>query len=361
LLVVSHSAVTQPHLRKWRDLARIAGWPLVVAVPRLWPEGGAQHRPVAQQSAGLRVAPLKTWFAGTLGWAVWRGLDQLVEAVQPAAVYAEEEPFIPLCGQALHAARRRGLPFGFFTWENQVRPYRFWQRNIRRAVMDYASLAVAGNSEAAGLLRQGGYARRLVVLPQYGVEIAARAAPPDGPFTVGYAGRLVPEKGVHVLINAMAGKGWRLLVAGTGPQPYAQALRGLARKRGVQAEFLGYQDEAGMGRFYAGLHALALPSLETPAWKEQFGRVLTEAMAREIACVASDSGAIGEVAGKAGLLAPPGDAPALGAALAKLAASAALRRRLGQAGKKRVARHYTASALAKAMKQELTQLRGNKK
>ncbi len=60
------------------------------------------------------------------------------------------------------------------------------------------------------------------VIPQFGVDpdlfCSADAEPPARPFTVGYAGRLVEQKGVMLLVEAMAGAGdWRLLLCGQGP------------------------------------------------------------------------------------------------------------------------------------------------
>ena len=68
---------------------------------------------------------------------------------------------------------------------------------------------------------------------------------------------------------------------------------------------------------YRSLDVLAVPSLTTPGWVEQFGRVAVEAMACGTPVVASDSGALPDVVRGAGLLVPPGDAAALAEALAR--------------------------------------------
>ena len=65
------------------------------------------------------------------------------------------------------------------------------------------------------------------------------------------------------------------------------------------------------------LDVLVLPSRTRPNWSEQFGRVLIEAMASDVAVVASDSGAIPEVAGDGAFLFPEDDAVALGQSIAR--------------------------------------------
>src|SRR5260221_14335510 len=83
---------------------------------------------------------------------------------------------------------------------------------------------------------------------------------------------------------------------------------------------------------FCQIDALVLRSLTTPVWKEQFGRVLTEAMACGVPVVGSSSGAIPEVIGEAGLIFPEGDAAALAGCLAKLQQPPALRLALAQRG-----------------------------
>jgi glycosyltransferase involved in cell wall biosynthesis len=93
---------------------------------------------------------------------------------------------------------------------------------------------------------------------------------------------------------------------------------------------------------------LALPSLTTTSWKEQFGRVLQEAMACGIPVVGSDSGEIPHVIGDAGLVTPEGDAAALRDALRRLMDDAHLRHDLGHRGRARVLERFTHARVAAA-------------
>ena len=101
--------------------------------------------------------------------------------------------------------------------------------------------------------------------------------------------------------------------------------------------FAGALEASELADFYRGLDVLAVPSLTTPGWVEQFGRVAVEAMACGIPVVASDSGALPDVVGGVGRLVPPGDAAALGAALVAVASDAQEWRQCREAGLARAA------------------------
>ncbi|MCA9977007.1 MAG: glycosyltransferase family 4 protein, partial [Anaerolineales bacterium] len=81
-------------------------------------------------------------------------------------------------------------------------------------------------------------------------------------------------------------------------------------------------------------------------WKEQFGRVLVEAMACETAVIGSTSGEIPHVIGDAGLIFPEEDVDSLHQHLLTLMQSEIQRRELGQKGRQRVLAHYTQAQIA---------------
>jgi len=106
------------------------------------------------------------------------------------------------------------------------------------------------------------------------------------------------------------------LIVGSGPEEaklkrYADEL-GL----GGAVEFRSTVPYDQMPSLYAGASALALASLPTRAWEEQFGMVLAEAMASGLPIVACSTGAIPEVLGGQGTLVPAGDWMGIARALA---------------------------------------------
>ena len=234
---------------------------------------------------------------------------------------------------------------------------------MERANYGRVPIAIAGNIDASSVLRGKGYTGEIAVIPQFGVDPAAfspelqhsgpsdpvsrypasKRQTTDRPFVIGYAGGLLPEKGVDLLLRACArlDMDWRLLLAGEGnEQP---VLKQLAGELGIasQVSFVGRVSGHDMVDFYRQLDAFVLPSRSMPNWQEQFGRVLIEAMACAVPVVGSDSGEIPNVVGDAGLVFPEDDVKSLAWQLQRLSDEPALREKLARSGRERVLTHYT--------------------
>ena len=160
-------------------------------------------------------------------------------------------------------------------------------------------------------------------------------------------GRVVPQKGFDVLIEAFAQarlESHDLLIAGEGPE--RAALQKLVRDRCLsdRVHFLGRADRPKTVALFKGCSFFVLPSRMEP-----FGIVNLEAMASGKAVVASRVGGVPEVVldGETGLLIPPGDPGALALALQRVAGDETLRARLGASGQARAV-NFSWPAIAKA-------------
>jgi glycosyltransferase involved in cell wall biosynthesis len=140
----------------------------------------------------------------------------------------------------------------------------------------------------------------------------ARVVPAPG--AIGYAGQLIPAKGVQTLIRAVGMlPDVRLRIAGQGL--YEAELRALAASQAPsRVEFLGQIDA--VEELFAGSAVVVIPS----EWDEAFGFVAIEAMACGSAVVVSDAGALPEVVGDAGVVFPRGDVARLAEVLGGLLA-----------------------------------------
>jgi glycosyltransferase involved in cell wall biosynthesis len=191
------------------------------------------------------------------------------------------------------------------------------------------------------------------VLPQFGVDPsiftpASTSRTADAPLRIGYAGGLLPEKGLDLLLQACAKLqgAWQLAVVGEGAS--RASLVALAAELGISSRvrFDVRLPSHAMPAFYQTLDLLVLPSRTLPTWKEQFGRVLIEAMACGVAVIGSNSGEIPNVVGDAGLLFPEGNVAALHGHLQRLLDAPLTCASMGQAGRARVLAHFTMQQIA---------------
>ena len=229
---------------------------------------------------------------------------------------------------------------------------------LRHRVRKCASFAasdviLASCTDAANVLKSRGYRGRIEVTYPLGAAAADGGHPPKtttrhSPFTVGFVGRIAAEKGVFDLVDAwarMEGTA-RLLFVGGGPDRARLESRIAELGLTSRVDFAGLVPRSEMAAYYGGMDALAIPSLSTPSWKEQFGVVLAEAMLMGVPVVGSNSGAIPEVIGDAGLIFPEGDVSALVTCLNVLRMNLVKRRDFSMRGLARAQALYTPKAMA---------------
>jgi glycosyltransferase involved in cell wall biosynthesis len=359
--MVSKACIVGAYQKKLEELARFPDVELTVVVPPYWRDERGVTRLEREHTQGYELVVERLALNGHFHLHFYPGLAKHFRSIQPHIVHIDEEPYNVATWQAMRLAKIHGVKAVFFTWQNLHRryppPFSLMESyNLRNA--DYA---IAGNSEAVRVLGAKGYRGPVRVIPQFGVDPdkfkvqSSKFKVPNSKIenrkskiTIGYVGRLVEEKGVHVLLRAVAGLGggWQLRILGSGPQRVS--LESLATELGI-AEQVRFEDpvpSTQMPGYYNQLDALVLPSLTRPNWKEQFGRVLIEAMACGVPVVGSDSGEIPNVIGEAGLVFAEGDVQALRANLYQLMADPVLREELARKGRERVLAHYTQAQVA---------------
>ena len=183
-------------------------------------------------------------------------------------------------------------------------------------------------------------------------------------FVIGYFGRLVPEKGVHLIIEAAAQieRPFQLLidqfVDTLENEKYLNDLRLLAERYGISHRLVFFDaPHAEMPTYMNCADCAVIPSLSTLRWKEQYGRVVAEAMACEVPVIGSQSGNIPDLIGDAGLTFPEGDVAALRDCLL-LMTDTSLRLQLGRAGRERVQRNFSIQVEADIYRQSFFAVSG---
>jgi glycosyltransferase involved in cell wall biosynthesis len=354
VVILSKALIVGAYQRKLEEIARL-GIDLTVLVPPSWREPRVGEINLERRyTAGYRLEAIPIALNGRHHIHFYPGLERLLQRLRPDVLHIDEESFNLATYQAMRCGVRLGARCCFYNYANIDRryppPFSFFEHYN----LTHANHAFAANREASDIIRRHGYRGHVTILPQVGVDpdlFAPDPAPsPSGTtFVVGYLGRLVREKGLLDLIDAVAGlpEHVRLHLVGDGhlrAQIEERAVAGgIAGRLRIASAVPSMEVPATLRSF----DLLVLPSRTTPNWKEQFGRVLVEAMSCGVPVVATRSGEIPHVVGDAGVLVPEGDRTALRDAIARIASDAALRDDLRQRGRAHVLSRYTQAAIAR--------------
>ena len=360
VLYSSHTYLVGENQKKLGSMVAQSDIELAVVVPHLWKEPvlGTIY-PHIDKDASYKIFPTRILLPGNEMRFIYLSLDLHMQNFQPDVIVVENGVGALSYTQFL-LCKRKFAPqakIGFFTWCNL--PYRTRQpfRAIERFNITGTDGSIVGNSEAKIIVQEQGYTGPLTILPQLGVDIDLFSGG-DGKdikerlglhqFVIGYAGRLVPEKGLRVLMDALdIFKGqFDLLVVGSGEMEDELRVWGSTLPTGKNLHLHKSVPHAQIPEFMQAMDVFVLPSLTTSHWKEQFGHVLIEAMACEVAVIGSNSAEIPNVIGSSGIVVPEGDSNRLCDALQQLSENKPERLDLANKGRLRAVEKYTNEKIA---------------
>lgn len=351
--MISKACLVGAYQTKLEEIAKFDDVELTVIVPPSWndPVAPVQFERGHTNGYTLLVDPIR--FNGQYHTFYFPTLKQRLTEFQPNLLHIDEEPYNLATWLAWRQARKAETKSLFFSWQNLERNYPFPFSILEKQVLHGVDYAIMGNRDAVNVWRNKGYQKPFRVIPQFGIDPSVYTPPKKRDhgrgFIIGSANRrLVPEKGIDLLLVAAAKLPgiWRIHIAGEGPErPY---LEQLAQELGIaeRVQFDGPISSEQMPAYLQQLDVLVLSSRAQENWKEQFGRILVEAMACEVAVVGAKSGEIPNVIGEAGLTFSENDADALHAHLRQLLQSESLRDSLGRQGRQRVLEKYTQAQIA---------------
>lgn len=346
---------------KIREIAK-QGINLTVVSPPRWAGSDREVRRVKPDGYKFQLHPC--WFSGTnlvrLGnhCHLYSGIASLIAGDKWDLVHIDEEPFNLATFHALRGCCRYGVKAVFSTWQNLMKTYPPPFNLFERYVFDNVAGAIAGNQAALDMLRRKGFCKLATRIPLLGVDPIMfrrqnsselrKKLDVDSSFVVGFIGRIHIQKGLDTLVRAFATlpKSSVLVLVGRGS--YRARLERLIEALGLskRVRWLPWVHSHEVPEYVNAFDALVLPSRTRWNCKEQFGRVLVEAMACEICVVGSDSGEIPNVIGDAGLVFHEGDERQLAECLRNLMDSTSLRETLARLGRHRVLQNFTYAKIA---------------
>lgn len=359
ILRIAHASLT-PRLRE-RERALARCYPdveLEVVTTERWREAEVEVEAIDDDLFPVRKA--RPHLSRHIQLFVYdpRPIVKALRQLQPDIIDLNAEPYSVQCAEVLTLRNwlAPSVPIVLGACKNIFHRYPPPFNWFERRALNQVTAAYGCSETVRELLIAKGFSRTVRVIP-FGVnldEYAFRA--PDRidreNLTIAFVGRMLPAKGLSILAQALAkvrNENWKLLVVGDGEErePFAQRLSELNLLE--RAEFMGAVKYDQMPQLFQQMDLLVLPTQTTNRVREQFGRVIIEAMASGVPVIGSTCGAIPEVIGDAGVVVPEGDAEALAAALQRMLVSENLRRHLARAGRERVECHYSWEQVASQM------------
>lgn len=350
VLRIAHSSLTPALRQRERAFARL--YPevsLEVLTTERWREAEMDVEATSDDMFPVRTA--RTYFSKHIQLFAYdpRPIIKALREHQPDLIDLSHEPYSIACAEVLTLCSwfAPKTPIVMQTNQNILHhyppPFNWLERRAFRRVAG----AYACSETVVEVLRAKGFNRPAPICT-FGVDTEAFHLPAggrkrsSGPLTIGFVGRMLPGKGLNVLADALAKlstETWRLLVVGEGPErePFERQLSNSGLRD--RAEFTGAINFALVPEYFHKIDVLVIPTETTRRIREQFGRVIVEAMASGVPVIGSTCGAIPEVIGDAGLVFSEGDASALATTLCQALSDEALRERMSRAGLARVGQY----------------------
>ena len=352
VLMISKACIVGIYQRKLEAIAQ-QDVDLCVLVPPSWKDERGEQKLERVYTDGYQLTAIPIRFNGNFHLHHYPTIGQHIRDFQPDIVHIDEEPYNVATWQALYHAKKVNAKSLFFSWQNIKRDYIPPFNWGEKWVFNNSDYALVGTDDAGDVMRAKGYHGQMATIPQFGTDsdlFKPADTPIARPLTLGFIARIVPEKGIKVLLQAVSqlqGE-WRLRLVSGGSA--IDEMKTLAQSLDIldKVEFVGQLPSTELPEEYHKIDALILPSLTRPNWKEQFGRVLIEAMASGVPVIGSDSGAIPTVIDDAGLIVPEGDVTALRQSIQHLMDNPTLRANLIEKGRQRFLSHFTHDSIAQA-------------
>jgi glycosyltransferase involved in cell wall biosynthesis len=348
--MISKALVVGAYHGKLREMANL-GAEVTLIVPRRW--GKVQLE--IDDAVEYKIHALPCVLSGHNHFHFYRSRIGRLDA---DLVHIDEEPWSLATYQFMRASAEERKAAVFFTWQNIQKNYPPPFNYFERFSFGHARAAIAGNEDAKEILRARKFSKPIAVIPQFGVDpeffrnrdasgLRGRLGVSDN-FVIGYVGRIVKEKGIADLVRALNSLPERCVLVLMGDGDFKRSAGRIAAQLGVAARvrWIPQVGSLDVPAYMNAFDVLVLPSHTTPRWKEQFGRVLIEAMACETPVVGSSSGEISNVIADAGVVFPEGNVAALAQCLRDLHDKPDLTAHMGSKGRTRVLQKFTHRRIA---------------
>ena len=305
ILAVSHPCVTDVNQQFYAELEQL-GHEVELIVPSNFRTSYLPNISQVQRWTTFKgeIHALPVGLSASIPLHFYRSsLEKIIQRTKPDLLFVEEEPYSASAWQAFYASRKWNMKRVIYSAQNLKKVYPPPFRWMENYVMRRADMSVVVSEQVEHVMRQKGFKGPILPFP-LGVDThqfqplekirfsKRKELKLEDAFVVGYVGRFVEEKGIETLLASVSltNKQVKFLFVGNGPLlGKIQELQQVYPERVLIADQVKHKD---VQLWMNAMDVLALPSITMPNWKEQFGRVIIEAMACQVPVIGSDSGEI---------------------------------------------------------------------
>lgn len=370
IAIVGHSFTSE---RQWKLAEFIVqnypGISVSLLIPRKWflptyrqSEEHTYEDVVKKIDKRVDIYPLPCLLSGDIKYYVLLKMSKILHRISPDILYVHSEPTSLMALHSLRSGKSAGCRCVLFTHENLYKSMGPLSKLLLSVTTKCYDFIVAASLSAKRCLIEKGVVReKIAIIPQTGIDTQFFKPNRSGEFSDGvrilYAGSLIPEKGVHVLLKAvdfMNKKGFlrscrcKFLIYGRG---YLRSyLEQYARRRGIN-HLVRFKDLVHYRRMPLILNkaeVFVYPSIPYGIWVEQFGFAVVEAMACGLPVVTTECGALPELVKheETGFVVPPNDYVSLAHALLQIIENPDMRYRMGKAARMRAESQFSLKAVS---------------
>ena len=367
ILAISHACVTDVNQQLFVELARIGDNQIELVAPSSWKSeySSTPQNLKLLDSVNFPVHSFPVYFSGNLTLHFYKGaLAKIFRKFDPDVIFIDQEPWAFSTAQWLSLAVRFKKPTVIYTKQNIYKNYPLPFRILEKRCYSIAKSIMVINKETEDVLRKKGYTGPAPELAHgcdlslfYPGDTAEMRKKLGLTGTVlGYMGRLVPDKGIDVMIRAAiklreTNQDISLLIVGSGEEDASLKELVASSSLPLNVVFTGSVPHREAGDYMRCMDIFVLCSRTRSNWKEQFGRVIVEAMACGVPVVGSDSGHIPVLIEQTegGLVFKEDNVEDLKDKIQQLINNPNTREQMALSGRKYVSEHFTHKAVAETL------------
>ena len=384
VLAISHACVVDVNQELFAELVKFKDLEIALVIPSVFNTYlRGKLKPSILPDFKAKIFTMRPLFAGrnrlvgdkAMHLHLYPHWWKPVGEFKPDIIHIDEEPWSLSALQFALSAAKTGAKTLFCSSQNILKHYPPPFSIFERIVFRVSNCAVACSEEIKEVLRKKGYPKRIFVItdavkpnkfyPRNMPVLRERLA--LNHLVVGYVGRLKEEKGIIDFVQSLSvlsreGVEFQSLIVGSGPQKKKVTQTIDELKLSGFVGIIPAVPHNEISKYYNCIDILVVPSHTTKNWKEQFGRVVIEAMACGVPVIGSSSGEIPNIIRKTGggLIFQEKNIKDLAVKIHELLKDERKRKELGRRGRKKVIELYSYEVVAKQFYEIYKRLFGNK-